>query len=108
MDFNVHLFIHDESQKGDGRLDEILKLLGEFMSQISDFAAKVEANYASLRTEITALDASIQALQAQLTASGTLSPTDTTAMQALVDDSAALVTQAAPNVSSGVVTPPTA
>jgi hypothetical protein len=68
------------------------------MSVITDFAAKVEANFAALKTAIAALDAQIVAFQ---NSPGTLSATDQAALDQIVADSAALVTQA------GTVTPPT-
>lgn len=63
----------------------------KFMSQVSDFAAKVNTDFASIKTGILALDAKITALQ---NSPGTISPAD----QALLDDiqkqSSALATAA--------------
>ena len=68
------------------------------MSAITDFSAKVELNFAALKTAIAALDAQIVAFQ---NSPGTLSATDQAALDQIVADSAALVTQA------GTVTTPT-
>lgn len=61
------------------------------MSQISDFAAKVEANFASTKSGIQALDDKIVAFQ---NSPGTLSPEDQAALDAIVADSATLATAA--------------
>lgn len=69
------------------------------MSQITDFAAKVEANFALIQTGITNLDAQIQALQ---NSPGTLSPEDQAALDKLSADSAALAAAAASPVVPAV------
>ena len=60
------------------------------MSQITDFAAKVEVNFAATKAGIQALDDKITAFQ---NSPGTLSATDQAALDQIVTDSAALVSQ---------------
>jgi hypothetical protein len=61
------------------------------MQSITDFAAKVNANFASMKTGIQALDDKITALQ---NSPGVLSVTDQAALDAIQADSAALATAA--------------
>jgi hypothetical protein len=75
----------------------------KIMNQISDFASKVEANFASIKTGILALDAKIQALQ---NSPGILSEADQKALDAIVADSATLATAA--NAVVPPVPPPAA
>jgi len=63
----------------------------QLMSQISDFAAKVNANFASIKAGIASLDAQIQAFQ---NSPGTLSAADQAALDAIVASSTALATAA--------------
>ena len=72
------------------------------MSAISDFAAKVNANFKTLNDEIQALDDKIVALQ---NSPGTLTPEDQKALDDIVASSAALVTKGAAVVPP---VPPTA
>lgn len=57
------------------------------MSQINDFAAKVESNFASIKSGIQALDDKIVAFQ---NSPGTLSAADQAALDGIVADSAKL------------------
>lgn len=89
-------------------LAEIIKLLraqsvqiGKLMSAISDFAAKVDANFTAIQAGITNLDAQIQSLDAALATAGSLSPADQALLDGVVAQSAALATAAA-----APVTPP--
>lgn len=61
------------------------------MSQVTDFAAKVETNFASIKSGIQALDDKIVAFQ---NSPGVLSPEDQAALDQIVADSAALATAA--------------
>jgi hypothetical protein len=74
------------------RIEAAIKQQGaQFMSQITDFAAKVETNFAGIKAGIQALDEKITALQ---NSPGMLSASDQAALDAIVADSAALVTTA--------------
>jgi prophage DNA circulation protein len=81
-------------------LERIEKQGERIMSAITDFAAKVNANFATLSTEIQALDDKITAFQ---NAASTLSAADQAALDGIAAASAALVTKAAAVVP---VTPP--
>ena len=72
------------------------------MTQISDFAAKENANLASIRAGILALDSKIQAFQ---NSPGTLSIPDQAMLEQIVVSSAALATLANTPVVPPVVTP---
>lgn len=61
------------------------------MSQISDFAATVNGNFASIKTGIQALDDKITAFQ---NSPGTLSPSDQAALDDIVATSATLAAAA--------------
>jgi hypothetical protein len=69
---------------------QVLQQGATTMSAVTDFAAKVEANFAATKAGIQALDDKITALQ---NSPGTLSASDQAALDAIVADSAALVTQ---------------
>ena len=73
------------------------------MSAVTDFAAKVEANFASIKAGIQALDDKIVAFQ---NSPGTLSASDQAALDQIVTDSAALATAA--NAVVPPVAPPAA
>lgn len=70
--------------------------INEQSDAIQQFAAKVEANFTTLKTDLGTLKDGVAALNAKLVAlqAGGISAIDTAALQALVDDSAALVKQA--------------
>lgn len=70
----------------------------QLMSQISDFAAKVNTNFASIKAGIASLDAQIQAFQ---NSPGTLSTADQAALDGIVAASATLATAA------NAIVPPT-
>ncbi len=59
----------------------------EFMSSISDFAAKVELNFTAIKSGILALDDKITALQ---NSQGTLSAADQAALDQIQTESSAL------------------
>ena len=91
----------DDIQQLHEKLDELLRIarenhrLGEhIMSAITDYTDQVNANFAKIATGITSLDTAIQQLQTQLQSAGTLSASDAAALQAVVDQSAALATSA--------------
>jgi hypothetical protein len=83
---------------------EDVRLLREevknIMSAISDFADKVDANFAKIQSGITALDAEIQAFQ---NSPGTLSPDDQARLDSIVAKSSALA-----DAANAPVTPPAA
>ena len=90
---NLHYILFGEGL--DSSLSLILERIERLekkMSAITDFAAKVETNFAALKSAIQALDDKITASQ---TSPGPLSATDQAALDGIVADSAALVTQAA-------------
>jgi len=72
------------------------------MSAISDFAAKVNANFAQIQAGITSLDSQIQAFQ---NSPGTLSAADQASLDAIVASSSALATAANASITPPV--PPT-
>jgi len=80
------------------------------MSVITDFTAKVEADYADIKSDITNIQAGITGLNAQLAAlqaSPTLSTADAAALQQIVTDGAALASNV-DTVSAEFPTPPAA
>jgi prophage DNA circulation protein len=106
MPEEVHLHVHFEERLYDllerihsGQL-VLVEEIQELMSAVSDFATKVNANFASIKAGIAALDAKIQAFQ---NSPGTLSPADQTALDDIVATSATLATAA--NAAVPVVTP---
>jgi PKD repeat protein len=80
--------------------EDLEQLKDQIMSAITDFSAKVEANFAIIQTGITNLDAQIQALQ---NSPGILTPADQAALDKIAADSAALAAAA----SAPVTVPPT-
>lgn len=82
------------------KLDAILEGVTNIMSQVSDFADKVNANFAQITAGIAALDAQIVAFQ---NSPGTLSAADQASLDAIVAASATLATAAQAVVP---VTPP--
>jgi hypothetical protein len=93
----------DTLNKTLARIEAAIKEQGaKIMSQITDFAAKVETNFAGIKAGIQALDDKITALQ---NSPGTLSASDQAALDAIVADSGALVTAAntLPSVAPPVV-----
>ncbi len=71
--------------------------VNQLMSQITDFAAKVETSFASVKAGIKALNDKITAFQ---NSPGTLSPSDQAALDQIQADSAALA-----NAANAVVPP---
>lgn len=72
------------------------------MSAVSDFAAKVNANFAQIQAGIASLDAQIQAFQ---NSPGTLSADDQAALDAISAQSATLAAAAQAPVTPPVTTP---
>ena len=72
------------------------------MSAVSDFAAKVESNFATIKTNIDALDARIVAFD---NSPGTLTATDQAALDQIVTDSAALAQRAGTMPTAATVPP---
>ena len=70
------------------RMHAIEHILENLMSAISDFADKVDANFATIQTGIAALDAEIQAFQP------TISATDQARLDSIVAKSTALAAAA--------------
>jgi hypothetical protein len=94
-----------EDRHVERQLAEILAILQSLskghhtlMSAVSDFANKVNANFASIQSGIASLDAQIQAFQ---NSPGTLSPSDQAALDAIAAQSAILAAAA-----QAPVTPP--
>lgn len=83
-------------------LHRIVETQKNIMSQISDFAAKVNANFATIQDGITKLDNQIQAFQ---NSPGTLSAADQAALDQIVASSSKLADAAEAVVP---VVPPTA
>ena len=81
---------------------DLLEMEKRIMSAITDFAAKMTANFATLKTEITGLNAKITAFN---NSPGTLSAADQAALDGIQAQSDALV--AAANSTSAPVVPPT-
>ena len=73
------------------KLEAIEGKVNQLMSQVTDFAAKVQANFDVLTAKIQALDTLIQNFQ---NSPGTLSATDQAALDKIAAESAALVTAA--------------
>lgn len=86
------------------RFDMVLENQERTMSAITDFAAQVNANFATIQSGIASLDAQIQAFQ---NSPGSLSPSDQAALDGIVAASGALAAAASAPVVPPV-TPPTA
>ena len=69
------------------------------MSAVTDFAAKVESNFATIKSGIQALDDKIVAFQ---NSPGVLTPEDQTALDSIVSDSADLAQRAGTMPSAAV------
>jgi len=80
------------------QLSTLTTKVNHIMSQITDFAAAVDANFTKIQDGIASLDNQIQDLQAS---AGTLAPADQAALDKIAAESAALATAA-----SAPVTPP--
>jgi hypothetical protein len=89
------------------RLDQIHAQGTKLMSQVTDFAAKVQASFDKVNADLDNITAGIQSLDALITAfqnsPGTLSPSDQTALDQIQAASQALVAKA----DAVSVTPPT-
>ena len=72
------------------------------MSAISDFAAKVESNFATIKAGIQSLDDKIVAFQ---NSPGALTPEDQTALDSIVSDSADLAQRAGTMPTAATVPP---
>ena len=73
------------------KLDCIERKVDQLMSQVTDFAAKVQAHFDSITAKIKSLDDKIQAFQ---NSPGTLSAADQAALDVIANESAALDTAA--------------
>lgn len=98
MPFDIELFLNGLSERHQDNhavnhaiLHRLVKQNDKLMSAISDFSAKVEANFARVNAGIQALDKKIQDFQ---NSPGTLSPADQAALDQISADSDKLATAA--------------
>jgi hypothetical protein len=104
--FRIDVYHHVSREDEDAPPPWLARILAEttkqgdqIMSAVSDFAAKVESNFATIKAGIQALDDKIVAFQ---NSPGTLSPADQAALDAIVADSADLAQRAGTMPSAAV------